>query len=424
MANDDYISKIREPLRSKLMRTSSIGSLDTSVFHVFIGFKYKPGVSASNLISSYGGAGITTYTYVPALSSYLTGSSILELAKYYDITYIEEVGTVSIMGFTSRNYIGNLAQQTPWGITKIKAPEVWATGNRGTGIKVGVIDTGIDYNHEDLSTNYKGGYNFVVNTSDPMDDQGHGSHVCGTIAAVDNGVGVVGVAPEAYIYALKALDNLGNGSYSSIVSAIEWCITNSMDVISMSFGGGAFSQTLKDVCDNAYNVGIVLVAAAGNSGGIKCSDNKVGYPAKFSSVMAVGSTDSNDVISSSSSIGPEVSVTAPGVNILSTVPKGTCTHCDPSGYKSLSGTSMACPHISGVAALVKKANPTYTSSQIRACIEGATIDLGASGKDQCYGYGRIDALKAISCLSTPIPPTSPTPGPSQCTSPSNTLIIV
>lgn len=298
-----------------------------------------------------------------------------------------------------------LAQTVPWGMSKINAPAVWSAGNKGTGIKIGVIDTGIDYNHPDLAANYKGGYNFVANTADPMDDHGHGTHVSGTIAALDNTIGVIGVAPEAWIYSLKVLNSSGSGSYSAIISAIDWCINNGMKIMNASLGGSSFSQTLKDACDKAWNAGLVFVAAAGNSGGTECptTGGNVGYPAKFDSVIAVGATDSNDALASFSSRGPEVEISAPGVAILSTVPSGSCTMCDPSGYKQAQGTSMACPHATGVCALIWKANSSMTNVQVRECIGSTAIDLGTAGRDSCFGRGRIDANLAVGCMPGPAP---------------------
>lgn len=336
---------------------------------------------------------------INAVSAIVPKSKIGKIKTDPNVEYVEIDQEAHILGFVddsireSKN-VRATAQTVPWGVSKIRATEVWPGGNKGTGIKVCVIDTGIDYNHEDLQGNYKGGYNFINNTSDPKDDNGHGTHVAGTVAAMDNDIGVIGVAPEAHIYSLKVLDANGSGSYSNIVSAIDWAINNNMQVISMSFGGSGFSQALKDICDKAYNSGILLIGAAGNSNGDGSQDT-VGYPAKFDSVVAIAATDSNDARASFSSCGPEVELSAPGVNIPSTVPKSGTKYSDPSGYKQLSGTSMSTPHVSGTAALVLKAHPEMTNADVRKTLQDTTIDLGNQGRDIFFGYGRIDAKAAV-----------------------------
>lgn len=361
--------------------------------------KYKSYVSIETKaysITDVGGYVNLYHDFINAASGFIPANMLGVLQSNPNVEYVELDQEVYA-----------LAQTIPWGITKINAPTVWNTGNKGAGIKIGVIDTGIDYNHEDLKSNYKGGYNYVAKTSDPKDDHGHGTHVSGTIAALNNDIGVVGVAPEAWIYAIKVLDSNGSGSYSNVISGIEWCINNGMQIMSASLGGGSFSQALKDACDSAWNAGLVFCAAAGNSGGTGCpaTGGNVGYPAKYDSVIAIGATDSGDALASFSSRGPEVEVSAPGVAVLSTVPTGTCKMCDPSGYKQANGTSMATPHASGVCALIWKANPSYTNAQVRTCLQTGVLDLGAVGRDSCFGYGRIDANLAVACVAgTPPPP--------------------
>lgn len=315
-----------------------------------------------------------------------------------NVEYVEVDHEATILGFPADEIV-DYAQIVPWGVQKIKAPEVHANGNRGEGIKVCVIDTGIDYNHPDLKDNYKGGRNFINNTDNPMDDHGHGTHVSGTIAAENNDIGVLGVAPDAFIYSCKVLNSSGSGSYSNIVAAIQWAIDHSMQIISMSLGGSSFSQALKDICDAAYNAGILLVAAAGNSGS---NSDTIGYPAKFDSVVAVCATDQNDARASFSSVGPAAELSAPGVSIPSTVPTGTCSMCDPNGYRNANGTSMACPHVSGAAALILKAHPAMPNTEVRTTLQETAVDLGGQGRDIYYGYGRIDAKAAVD--QTPPPP--------------------
>lgn len=328
------------------------------------------------------------YTSINAMSAVVPKKRLGNIQAASNVEYIELDQEAHIC-----------VQSIPWGISKIRADQVWPSGNKGTGIKVCVIDTGIDYNHEDLKDNYKGGYNFLSDTNNPYDDHGHGTHVSGTIAAIDNDVGVVGVAPEAYIYSCKVLDSNGSGSYSNIIAGIQWAIDNQMQIISMSLGGSGSSQALKDICDVAYNKGILIIAAAGNSGS---DTDTIGYPAKYDSVVAVGATDQNDVRASFSSVGPKLEVSAPGVGVLSTVPKGTCKMCDPSGYRQANGTSMATPHVSGTAALVLKAHPEMTNLDVRKTLGDTAVHLGTPGRNIQYGYGRIDAKAAVDQTPPPL----------------------
>ena len=307
-----------------------------------------------------------------------------------------------------------LAGQTmPWGIGRIGADTVHA-GNAtlGQGINVAVLDTGIDYNHPDLGANYRGGYDWVNDDEDPMDDHGHGTHCAGTIAALDNDIGVMGVAPRARLYGLKVLDSSGDGWFSHVIAAIEWSIDNGMDIVSMSLSGPDHVGALEDICDEAYQEGILLVAAAGNDGRADGQGDNVGYPARYDSVIAVASTDSDDRRASDSSTGPAVEMAAPGVSVLS-------THLD-GEYVRMSGTSMACPHVAGTAALMLSSDPALTNVQVRELLVTTSIDLGQEGRDTWFGHGLVDAREAVS-LSDVTPPTAHA-GPDQTVEPA-TLVI-
>ncbi|WP_281246397.1 S8 family peptidase [Desulfoscipio geothermicus] len=193
------------------------------------------------------------------------------------------------------------AQQIPWGVNRIDAELAWPQ-NTGQGVKVAVLDTGIDLSHPDLLANIKGGYNAIKPNKSPADDNGHGTHVAGIIAAVNDNIGVVGVAPQAELYAVKVLSANGSGYLSDIIEGLEWCITNNMQVINMSLGTSSEVQSFHDAVIKVYNAGIVMVAAAGNSGP---GDNTVEYPAKYEEVIAVSATSDNDAIASFSSRGPD-----------------------------------------------------------------------------------------------------------------------
>lgn len=280
-------------------------------------------------------------------------------------------------------------QTLPWGIDRVDAELSWiySTGN---GVKVAVIDTGIDYTHPDLDANVLGGVNFVSGRKDFKDDNGHGTHVAGTIAAENNGIGVVGVAPNVQLYGVKVLDRTGSGWISDVIAGIDWSAANGMNVVTMSLTGPDV-QALHDAVDNAYNQGIVLVAAAGNNNGA------IGYPAKYGTVIAVTATDQNNYKASFSNYGPEAELAAPGVSIYSTYKGGT--------YATLSGTSMATPHVTGTVALLLatqipavydiNSNGLWDPAEVRNRLKDTATDLGASGWDSYYGHGLINAYMAL-----------------------------
>ncbi len=348
-----------------------------------VGLKQANQVSTQAAVSSLGGEVRHKYHLIPAMATRLTAQAAVELASDPNVSYV--VPDVRVTA---------LAQTTPWGITRVGAPTVFGAGNTGAGVKVAVIDSGIDYTHPDLAANYAGGYNFVAGTASPMDDNGHGTHVSGTIAAINNTIGVVGAAPGVSLYALKVLDASGGGYFSDVIAALQWCVDNNMRIASMSFGAtGNPGTPVQAACDSAYAANVLLVAAAGNSGNGSGSGDNVCYPAKYSSVIAVTATDSSNVRASFSSTGSTAELAAPGVSVQSTVPGG--------GYSSSwSGTSMACPHVSGVAALVIASGVT-SASAVRTRLQQTAVDLGASGRDPLYGYGLVNAVSAVAGGGTP-----------------------
>jgi len=368
---------------------------------VLIGFREKPGAAQQAMVKGVGGKIKYTYHIVDAIAASIPEKAIDALQKNPNIRYVEPDGTV---------YALDAELDNTWGVKRIGAGVVHAS-NKGTDIKVAIIDTGIDYNHPDLDDNYEGGWDFVNNDDDPMDDDGHGTHVAGTVAAEDNGEGVVGVAPEAFLYALKVLDETGRGYVSDIVAAIEWATdpngdedtSDRLDIINMSLGGGA-NSTLEDACLSAYNEELLLVAAAGNSGNPPGRGDNIIYPAAYDSVIAVAATDQNDVRARWSSTGPDLELSAPGVAINSTLLGG--------GYGEGSGTSMASPHVTGTVALMIAAGIT----DIRNELQSTADDLGATDWDSLYGYGLVNAAEAVGAPQPPLndPPTvsitSPTDG--------------
>jgi subtilisin family serine protease len=282
------------------------------------------------------------------------------------------------------------AEVLPWGIDRVDAELVWPSGNTADPIKVGIIDTGISNKHPDLLANIKGGVNTINPRKSWNDDNGHGSHVAGIVAAIDNTIGVIGVGPDIDLYAIKVLNASGSGYLSDVIEGIQWAIANGMQVINMSLGTDSDIQSFHDAVIAAKNAGIVVIAAAGNSG------SSVAFPAAYPEAIAVSAIDQNDEIASWSSRGPEVDLAAPGVSIYSTY-KGT-------GYATLSGTSMAAPHVTGVAALVlntpvgsydANANGKWDPDEVQKKLQDTAIDLGDTGFDNLYGWGLVNAYNAV-----------------------------
>lgn len=287
---------------------------------------------------------------------------------------------------------------------QIGADTVQTSGNTGNGRKIVVLDTGYNYNHPELSSSYLGGKDFVNNDLDPLDDNGHGSHVAGIITADGVDSKARGVAPDAGIISGKVLDASGSGFFSDTVAAIYWAVDGpdgtsnttddfGADAISLSLGSAA-PYTYRGFCDNvmpdmtnaikyALSRGTMVVVAAGNSGG-----SGVSIPGCISHSTTIGAVDSLDKIASFSGKGKAVDVTAPGVGIYSTW-LGT-------SYATASGTSMATPVASGTVALIKTAHPTYTPDQVQNALIQTAKDLGKRGFDTSYGWGRISASGATS----------------------------
>ncbi len=281
------------------------------------------------------------------------------------------------------------SENLPWGIDRIDAELAWST-TVGANVKTGIIDTGIDLKHPDLIANIKGGYNAINPSRQPNDDNGHGTHVAGIAAAVDNTIGVIGAGPQINLYSIKVLGASGSGYLSDVIEGIQWAIANGMQVINLSLGTSSDIQSFHDAITAAKNAGIVVVAAAGNSGGA------VSYPAAYSEAIAVSATDKTNTIASWSSRGPEIDLAAPGVGIYSTYKGQT--------YKTLSGTSMAAPHVAGSAALVltqpvgtydANLNGQWDPSEVQQKLQDKAVDLGDLGFDNLYGWGLVNAYNAI-----------------------------
>ena len=320
---------------------------------------------------------------IPAVSVTADKQDVSKLESNPNIAYVEENVPFKIADADenfhtlSTSHIA-YSNEKAWDMQTINALNAWKNGITGKGVKIAVIDSGIAP-HSDL--NIAGGVSTVDYTSSYKDDNGHGTHVAGIIGAKRNGIGIAGVAPDAKIYAVKALDKDGYGNLQDIAEALDWAIANKMDIINMSFGTSTDSKILHDLVDKAYKSGILLVAAGGNNGNSSGTGDTVEYPAKYSSVVAVSSLNSTKNRSSFSATGPEIEISAPGENIVSTYLNGN--------YAVGSGTSMAAPHVAGMLALLKQMHPNEKNSQLRSDMENAALDLGKKGKDNWFGYGMI-----------------------------------
>jgi serine protease len=490
---------------------------------VLVGFHSAPGAAATALIQGLGGRVVHQYRYIPAVAASLTDAQVTALLADPRVAYVENDLPIHPLGGR---------QIADWGVSKIDAPGAWALGYRGQGIKVGIFDSGIDVDHPDLAV--AGGVDLVGDGNGLDDCQGHGTHVAGIVAAKNNGRYTVGVAPKVELYSMRLADCAwGGATLARMIQGLEWAMDNGMDVVNMSFGFGIQgvaspigpdtppSTAAQDAFQAAYDHGIVLIAASGNS-----STPYISYPAAYPSVIAVGATDDADLIASFSQTGLDQELTAPGVNNLASylvgkgqetaltidsdggreleaIPLlfagmtdsrgitsdavyagfgtvvefaaldctgkiavtsrggpsfaekavaamdagcaalvihnvhpgnfngtlGTATAADGRAWlpvvsisleeglylkerieagptratvinatgnlAMLSGTSMASPHAAGVAALVLSRNPSLTPDQVRAILRASADDLGTPGWDPVFGYGRINARRAV-----------------------------
>ena len=309
----------------------------------------------------------------------IKGGSVAEAIEQYeknpDVEYAEP------------NYIYSV-QWTPddplfsshqWGPQKVRATSAWDVTKSNRSTRIAILDTGVQYDHPDLSGKVILGYDYVDDDWDPYDNHGHGTASAGIAAAVtDNARGVAGMAPNATIYAVRVLDNKGDGTLDDVANGIIHAADNGADVISLSLGGRNDSITLKKAVDYAWNKGAVVVAAAGNYG-----SSQPTYPAYYSNAIAVAAIDSDESKATFSNYGTWVDVAAPGVDICS-------TYLDDS-YASLSGTSMAAPHVAGLAALLHAQG--RSAPEIREAIENTASSI--SGTGTYWSKGRINAYRAV-----------------------------
>ena len=370
--------------------------------------KYASGLSNAQRLALFNNAGVTgTVGSVAGVGAKVVSVSgdpavVAErlnrsaLVDYAEPNFILKAGaTPNDPLFPELYGLNNTGQTGGRADADIDAPEGWDAAGLGAfpatgGVKVGIVDTGIDQTHPELSgkvANCADSVGGALLEGECLDDSLHGTHVAGTVAAkANNATGVAGVDFDASLVICKALrGGAGVGLTSDVANCITWAHSKGAKVISMSLGGGDSSTTLQNAVaaawENGGATGSVLVAAAGNDG-----DSRVSYPAGYSQVISVAATDSSDARASFSNTNADVEVAAPGVDILSTIPGGQ--------YATLSGTSMATPHASGVAGVLWRLFPSDTAAGIRSRLDGAVDDLGPAGRDQSFGFGRVNLCKA------------------------------
>ncbi len=496
---------------------------------------------------------VREFRQIDGFAATLTASDVAELRRSPHVLYVSPVVERHLLDAPSAPFrpatdtsIYQQRQTTPYGIDLIHARDVWSATRGGSiNVNVAILDTGIDFHHPELMAAFRGGYNEMAKNDDVFDDNKHGSHVAGTIAAADNNIGVVGVAPSARIWAVKVLDKNGNGTDESLVAGLDWVLAKKQTtggnwIVSLSLGSNSSSAAEEDAVRRTVDAGVLIVAAAGNSG-----FDGVDYPARDPGVFAIGAVDNESLIARFSNYGTRLDVVAPGVSVLSTVPVGSAAVADVTAgestlnaspldgspradvtasyvscgigqvadfpasvtgniavirrgtisfnekarnakaagakaviilgrqtdtddpsywtlirgcnatcddqnadkafawpltvgftyangekllastgpiaesfrgddYTMLSGTSMATPHVSGVAALLWSLAPNASAADLKRAIETTTRDLGKPGYDMFYGYGLVDAFAAAKQIAPEafgLPEKPPPPAP-------------
>jgi serine protease len=270
------------------------------------------------------GENIRTFSSFDGYAATLTEAEVAALRSSGNVLYVEPVAERHAMDLDTNATAPT--QTTPYGISLVRAPETWPVVT-GSGVNVVVIDTGIDYRHPELKNIYQGGYNTLTSTNDPFDDNGHGTHCAGTIAAANNTEGVVGVAPGIRLWSVKVLNNEGSGSTENVVDALDWVLAKKAElggdwIISLSLGADKSSNFERNAFQRVLDAGVLAVAASGNES-TAAAVAPVAFPAAYPGILSVGAIDALNRLASFSNQGVELSVVGPGVNVLSTVPSGT-----------------------------------------------------------------------------------------------------
>ena len=392
---------------------------------------FAPGHRPAAKAAARAAGGNIGYSYhvINGFSATMPAGALNALRRNKHVVSVERDGRLELLDTPT----GDLEYDNAWGVRHIGAYPVHQAGIRGQGVKVAVIDTGIDYIHDrpsaqeppvvdpEFNGTYQGGYDFVNNDANPMDDNGHGTHVAGILAADHNGYLVVGVAPGVKLWGLKVLGASGSGDYSGLIAALDWSVTNHMDVVNISLGGHDVSAALATAVHNASVAGVTIVAAAGNV--VTLNDLiygcPVAYPAAYPEAIAVTYTGQNDALTGYSCTGPQVDIAAPGDQIFSPVPIGPCQNCSTNGYLALSGTSMASPHVAGAVALVLSKgiadanHDGLLSDDVKAHLCATARTASSPAKTDArypnwYGCGIVNVQDAL-LINPPPPPDNGAP---------------
>ena len=372
------------------------------------------------------GSGAKAEQAIPALNIYAVeaaGKSINDLKKEFGpgVEYIEQDVVVTLAdplstltsGFSAKTPAAADTFNDPmvgeqWGVKNTQQAEAIAASKGGSkDVVIAIVDTGVDLGHPDLKDKLVKGYNAtglsgLFGLGSAKDDNGHGTHCAGIAAAItNNGVGIAGMAPNCKIMPVRVLAGAGSGSLLSVAKGITWAADHGADVISLSLGGAGTMQSLGDAVAHALKKNSVVVAAMGNAGH---AGNPISYPAAYPGVISVGATDAEDKIAMFSSFNKYCSVSSPGVKIFATTPtydvwltknsQGKITK----NYSFMSGTSMATPLVAGLAGLIRSQHPDLAPAQVKALLEKTadkTADMAGSDWNEKFGFGRINALKAV-----------------------------
>jgi subtilisin family serine protease len=356
---------------------------------------YSQETDQDALLRNFGAAKIKRLALINSTAVHLSPRAEKYLKRKKEILRIDKdlvITAVSkkIKGKGKRKSKPPRPEELPWGIQRIYADQVWKV-TTGSKVRVAILDTGIDLDHPDLRRNIKGGINILKPRKKADDDNGHGTHLAGTVAAIDNDFGVIGVGPEVYLYAVKVLDKKGEGWLSDIIDALDWCIDNKIQVINMSFGSLEGNHSFHDAIMETHQAGITMVASAGNNGE---EGGSIEYPAKYEETIAVSAINRDDDFAPISSYGHEIDLTAPGVDILSTYRKGS--------YEIMYGTSMSAAHVTGTVALILTTSPKrgydldrnrkWDPDEIKERLTDTAEDLGLHYHQQGAGLVRASCV--------------------------------
>ena len=414
---------------------ASAGAGTDAVVKVIVTFDALPGRAAEEAIERRGGHALRRLTLVNGIAAELPRTEMARLAGEPGVRHIEldlVLRAIEPTHVEAAAQAADFEYENAWGVSRIGAPTVHAAGIDGAGTRVAIIDTGIDYIHDDPDDtpyvvdpeflgNYAGGFDFVSNDADPYDDNGHGTHVAGILAAEKNGYLVAGVAPGVDLFALKILDANGEGDVSNLILALQWALDNDIDVVNMSLGTHEVSTALATAVTNAAAQGLLMVAASGNVNPLLWQELLFGcpvaYPGAYPEVLSTTFTNPNDALTGYSCTGPEVDFASPGDAVFSTVPIGSCMFCKPWGYDALSGTSMASPHLAGTVALLLSAGIADTGSpglfddvRARICstadpgfgVNATPIPTNDPRYPTYFGCGVVDADDAVLGIVPPV----------------------